>query len=366
MPRSPLSSLAALALLAGCRAGPPAQAVPGRPDAPAAWETDNPLRPLPEPPLGSPADFAALPWVTPAKVRLGRWLFFDPRLSADGTIACATCHQPERGFSEPTSHSTGIRGQQGTRKAPPIVNAAFPVYPAWFWDGRAASLAEQAKGPIENPVEMGNTLAAAVATVSRVAGYRRHFREAFGDDRVDIDRLAEAIAAYEATRLSGNSRADRFDAGDATALSEAERRGRALFFGRAACSTCHLGPAWSDGQFHNVGVGWRPPPPGAPPERGFVDLGRAAVSRDPRDTGAFKTPTLRDCARRAPYMHDGSVGTLREAVDLYRSNGTANPWLSPKLRTGHLSPADVDDLTAFLGALDGEGFSDEAPRHFPR
>jgi len=361
-----LAALAALAAQSGCCAVP----VPPAPPVPLAapevgLEAANPLRPLPEPPLGSPADWAAVPWVTPAKVRLGRWLFFDTRLSADGTLSCASCHQPSLAFSQPTPRSTGIRGQQGTRKAPPILNAAFPVYPAFFWDGRAASLAEQAKGPIANPIEMGHTLDGAAAAIRGVAGYRPWFREAFGDERVDIDRIAEAIAAYEATRLSGNSRADRFDAGDATALTAAEQRGRALFFGRGACATCHLGPNLTDGQFHNVGIGWREPPPGAPPERGFEDLGRAAVSHDPRDTGAFKTPTLRDCSRHAPYMHDGSVATLREAVALYRTNGQANPWKSEKLRAGPLSWEDVDDLVAFLGALDGEGFDDEPPRRFP-
>jgi cytochrome c peroxidase len=359
------------ALLGACHAAPGAVASPGagavhRPAAPATWEADNPVRPLPEPPLGSPADFAAAPWVTPAKVRLGRWLFYDARLSADGTISCASCHQPRHAFSEPRPHSTGLGGQQGARKAPPIVNVAFPVYPAWFWDGRATSLIEQAKGPMANPVEMGATLQGVVARVSDLAGYEPYFAEAFGAPGVDIQRVAEAIAAYEATRLSGNAAADRFDAGDAAALSAAARRGRDLFFGRAACNQCHLGPGYSDWKFHNVGVGWRPPPPGAPPDSGFADPGRLAVTHDPRDLGAFKTPTLRDCSRRAPYMHDGSVATLREAVALYEGGGVENPWRSERLRVVRFAPGEVDDLVAFLEALDGEGFLDEPPRAFPR
>jgi cytochrome c peroxidase len=301
--------------------------------------------------------------VTPAKVRLGRWLFHDRRLSADRTISCATCHEPARAFSEPRPHSTGIRGQQGTRKAPPIVNAAWPVYPVFFWDGRAPSLAAQAKGPIENPVEMGSSHAAVVATLSAVAGYRPYFAEAFGDPVVDIDRVAEAIAAYEATRLSGNSRADRFDAGDDTALDARARRGRALFFGRAACSQCHLGPNYSDARFHNLGVGYQPPDTLV--ETGFADAGRAGVTRAAADVGAFKTPTLRDCSRHAPYMHDGSVATLREAVALYFRGGVENPWRSPRLDQARFAPYEVDDLVAFLEALDGEGFADEAPRRFP-
>jgi cytochrome c peroxidase len=359
-------ALLAFALLgAACRAAPPAPTASGSGGSTPAWEEDNPVLPLPTPPLGSPADFTATPWVTPEKVRLGRWLFHDPRLSADGTLSCASCHRPAHGFSEPTAHSTGIRGQQGTRKAPPILNAAWPIYPVWFWDGRAASLAEQAKGPLANPIEMAMPLDAVVATVAARPGYRRAFAEAFGDPRLDIDRIAEALAAYEATRLSGNSRVDRFDAGDEAALSPVVRSGRELFFGRAGCNKCHLGLNYSDARFHNLGAGWRPPPAGAPPERGFADPGRAAVSGDQRDTGAFKTPTLREVSRRAPYMHDGSLATLRAAVVHYRTGGTANPWLSELSKPIALTDAEVDALVAFLEALDGEGFADQAPRSFP-
>lgn len=368
-PRPPAASLVlTLGLLAGlaCRAAP-ATPLAAAPDAGTpAWELDNPIGPLPSPPAGSPADFAATPWVTPEKVRLGRWLFFDARLSADGSVSCASCHRPAHGFSEPTAHSTGVRGQQGTRKSPPILNAAWPIYPIWFWDGRAASLAEQAKGPLANPVEMAMPLDAVVATVAARPGYRRAFAEAFGDQRVDIDRIAEALAAYEATRLSGNSRADRFDSGDETALSPTERRGRELFFGRAGCNKCHLGPNYSDARFHNLGAGWREPAPGAPPASGFADPGRAAVTHDPRDTGAFKTPTLREVSRRAPYMHDGSLATLRDAVVHYRTGGIANPWLSPLSKPIELTATEVDALVAFLLALDGEGYADEPPRSFPR
>jgi cytochrome c peroxidase len=304
--------------------------------------------------------------VTPAKVRLGRWLFFDPRLSADGTVSCASCHEPDHAFSELEPHSTGIGGRQGKRKAPPIVNAAWPVYPVFFWDGRAASLAEQAKGPMTNPVEMGSSHAGVVATISDLSGYRPYFAEAFGDARVDIDRVAEAIAAYEATRLSGNSAADRFDAGDEAALSAPARRGRDLFFGRAACNQCHLGPNYTDSRFHNLGVGWIGAKEGRPPELGFDDPGRFAVTKNLDDLGAFKTPTLRDCSKHAPYMHDGSVETLREAVALYWRGGVENPWLSEEVRRVGFGRREIDDLVAFLEALDGEGWQDVAPAEFPR
>jgi len=333
---------------------------------PPSWEAENPIRPLPAPPLGSGADFSLVPWVTPAKVRLGRWLFFDARLGADETVSCASCHRPEHGFSEPTPVSTGVGGRTGTRKSQPILNAAFPIFPVWFWDGRAASLPEQAGVPIANPAEMGSTHDLAVATVSGLAGYRPYFREAFRDARIDIGRISEAIAAYEATRLSGNSRHDRFDAGDESALGAEERRGRDLFFGRAACVQCHLGPDLSDASFHNLGVGWRDPPPGAPAMDGFADKGRYAVTRDPNDIGAFKTPTLREVSRRAPYMHDGSVPDLRAAVLHYVRGGIPNPWLSERIVPTPLSAEEVDALVAFLRALDGEGFEDRAPRSFPR
>jgi cytochrome c peroxidase len=219
---------------------------------------------------------------------------------------------------------------------------------------------------MENPVEMGMTHAGIEATVRAIPGYARYFAEAFGDPRIDVDRVAEAIAAYEATRLSGNSAYDRWDAGDPAALDEKQKLGFRIFFGKAACNQCHLGPNLTDSRFHNLGVGWRAPPPGADPATGFADPGRVKVTGQARDTGAFKTPTLRDVSRRAPYMHDGSVATLREAVELYDRGGLANPWLSSDVKPLHLSPREVEALVAFLQALDGEGFDDVAPRSFPR
>jgi cytochrome c peroxidase len=361
-------ALAALAALAACRStgARPAGSAAAPSASPPAWEAANPIRPLPGVPLGSPADFSRVPWVTPEKVRLGRWLFYDARLSADGTISCATCHRPENAFSEPEPVSTGIHGLKGRRKSPPIVNAAFPVYPVWFWDGRARSLAEQATGPIENPIEMGSTMPRAVETIRAIRGYRPYFREAFGDERVDAARISEAIAAYEATRLSGNSAYDRYDAGDATALSDEAIRGKRLFFGRAECVQCHLGPNLSDARFHNLGVGFDVPRDlVTDPMTGFADKGRWEVTRDPADVGAFKTPTLRDVSRHAPYMHDGSIEDLWGAVLHYWRGGIPNPWLSERIRPVPLSRGDVAAIVAFLSALDGEGYADVAPAVFP-
>jgi cytochrome c peroxidase len=365
----PLLPVLFLAVASACSAPEKARTASPVPAVPAvpAWEAENPVRPLPAAPLGVAGELAdLLPRVTPEKVRLGRWLFYDPRLSSDGTVSCASCHEPSAGFSERDPVSTGVKGQKGSRKAPPVLNAAFPIYPVWFWDGRASSLADQAKGPMENPVEMGMTHAGVEATVRAIPGYARYFAEAFGDPRIDVDRVAEAIAAYEATRLSGNSAYDRWDAGDPAALDEKQKLGLETFFGKAACNQCHLGPNLTDSRFHNLGVGWRAPPPGAAPATGFVDPGRVKVTGQAQDTGAFKTPTLRDVSRRAPYMHDGSVATLREAVELYDRGGLANPWLSPDVKPLRLSPREVEALVAFLQALDGEGFEDVAPRSFPR
>jgi len=331
------------------------------------WEQANPVKSLPVPPLGVAGELSDLEFrVTPEKVRLGRWLFYDTRLSKDGAVSCSSCHEPERGFSEAEPVSTGVHGKKGTRKAPPILNVAFPVYPVFFWDGRASTLAEQAKGPMSNPVEMGMAADDVVAAVRAVRAYGRYFAEAYGDERVDLDRIAEAIAAYEATRLSGNSAYDRWDAGDPSALTHEERMGREIFFGKAACSQCHLGFNFSDARFHNLGVGWNDPGPGSDPHGGFRDRGRATVTGKDEDTGAFKTPTLRDVSKRSPYMHDGSVATLREAVELYDRGGVKNPWLSVEVKPLHLTRNEIDALVAFLKALDGEGYLDAAPEAFPR
>jgi cytochrome c peroxidase len=335
---------------------------------PIGWESDNPVVALPEPPLGV-AD--QVNWrkleaiqglkVTPEKVRLGRWLFFDPRLSGDGKISCATCHRPGFAFSEPTPTSTGIKGQVGTRKAPPIVNAAFPIQPVYFWDGRAASLAEQAKGPVENPIEMGHTHDLCVKVVGNIAGYRTIFRDVYGDDALTIDRIADAIAAYEATLFSGNSAWDRYQNDDEATLPPEVKLGAELFHGKAQCNQCHLGFNFTDSQFHSLGVGWDPQ------AKAFKDEGRRKITGKDEDLGAFKTPTLRDVTRHAPYMHDGSVKTLEEVIELYNRGGepgAAN--LSPKIRKLGLTKEEVKAIVAFLGALEGDNdFAGAAPPSLP-
>jgi cytochrome c peroxidase len=347
--------IVALLLIAACGSAPA--------DAPPPpWEAENPLTPLPAAPLGADIDLAALPDPpTPERVRLGRWLFYDTRLSADGSVSCGTCHRPEHAFSEPTPVSTGIGGKLGTRKAPTFINQAITVYPHFFWDGRAGSLEDQALGPIENPLEMGNSHDGMIATLSKVEGYRPYFREAFGSPDVAKDRVARAIADYERTRMSGNSPWDRWRRlRDENAVSAEVKLGHELFFGKAACNQCHLGSNFTDSTFHNLGVGWNPQ------TKTFADDGRYVVTKRLTDRGAFKTPTIRDATKRSPYMHDGSMATLRDVVEFYNRGGEKNPHLDPKMEPLHLTDDEVDALVAFMEALDGEGYQDTPPTAFPQ
>ena len=327
-----------------------------------SWEAANPLKPLPKAPLGVSVDLAALKDPpTPARVRLGRWLFYDRRLSGDGSVACSTCHRPENAFSEPTPVSSGIRGQRGKRKAPSFINQATTIYPNFFWDGRAGSLEEQALGPIENPIEMGSTHQSMVAALTKIPAYAPYFREAFGSDEITKERVARAISDYERTRFSGNSPWDRWRRNrDESAVSDQVKQGHELFYGKAQCNQCHLGDNFSDSLFHNLGVGWDPV------TKTFKDEGRFLVTKKPTDRGAFKTPTLRDITKHAPYMHDGSVATLKEVMELYNRGGDNNPYLDPKVEPLHLTDAEIDAVVAFMQALDGEGYQDVAPTDFPR
>jgi cytochrome c peroxidase len=326
------------------------------------WELDNPIVPLAPPPLGMEDYFnGAKTQPDPKRVRLGRWLFYDTRLSGDASVSCATCHRPEHAFSEPTPVSTGIRGQKGLRKAPTFINQAVTLRPHFFWDGRAGSLEDQALGPIANPIEMGHTPEGMIAGLAKIQGYKPYFREAFGSDEITKERVAQALADYERTRRSGNSPYDRWRFNrDQSAVPAAAKLGHELFFDKAACVQCHVGSNFTDSQFYNVGIGWDPR------RRTFADEGRFVVTKRKEDLGAFKTPTLREVARRAPYMHDGSVPTLRDVVEHYNKGGRPNPNLSVRIKPLKLTPTEVDALVAFLESLSGEGYQDEAPARFPQ
>lgn len=317
--------------------------------------------PLPTSPLGIDAKLTDLPEPpTPERVRLGRWLYYDKRLSADGTVACASCHHPENAFSEPTPVSSGIRGQKGGRKAPSFINQAWTLYPSFFWDGRARSLEEQALGPVANPIEMGNTHEAMVQTL-KDSGYAPYFKQSFGTEEITKERAAKAIADYERTRMSGNSPWDRWKKGrDESAVSADVKKADALFFGKAGCNQCHLGQNFTDSTAHNLGIGWDPK------TRTFKDEGRFAVTKADADRGAFKTTTLRDVSLHAPYMHDGSLPTLRAVVEHYNKGGIRNPHLDPKIKRLNMTEDEVDALVKLMEALKGEGYLDSAPSVFPR
>ena len=281
--------------------------------------------------------------VTDAKVELGKILYFDKRLSRDGTVSCATCHDPKKGWTDQAPVSTGIKGQKGGVSAPTVLNAAYMELQ--FWDGRAPSLEEQAKGPIQNPIEMGFTHEEAVARLKSIKGYAPLFKKAFGEDGIDIDKVAKAIASFERTILTGNAPYDRWHAGDKKAMSESAVRGFTLFNAKANCAICHDGFNFSNSDFHNIGVGMTVEKP---------NLGRFEQSKEEKHKGAFKTPTLRNLAHTAPFMHDGSEKDLAAVVEYYDRGGTPNAWLDGRMKRLGLTPEEKKDLIAFLEALNGD------------
>jgi cytochrome c peroxidase len=356
-----VSSLLMGVLLSGCGRGPTA----------AQLNADNPIRPIAPAPYGMEEFFAeAAQQPVPARVRLGRWLFYDERLSSDTTVACATCHRPEYAFSEPVKVPAGIGGQHGRRKTPSIINLAArtdlmtprdrdPGH-TFFWDGRATSLEAQALMPIADPNEMGLDHPAMVTRLSAISGYRRYFAEAFGSEIITADRVAAALADYVRTRMSGNAPYDRWAYGrDPGAISVEAQQGSDIFFFKGRCAMCHAGFNFSDGLFHNVGVGWNSQ------AQTFADEGRGTVTHAARDRGRFKTPGLRDVEKHRPYMHDGSLATLRDVVEFYNRGGIPNPWLSGRISPLGLTPGEVDAVVAFLRVLNGEGYQDQLPRYFP-
>lgn len=327
---------------------------------PAVVPADEPVFPKDGPKV--PAGLVPIFWpkdnpYTPEKAELGWLLYFDKRLSADQSLSCASCHDPKHAFTDGKAFSSGIRGQLGGRSAPTVINRAYSL--DQFWDGRAKSLEEQAKGPIANPVEMGHPHDACEQCVGAIDGYRKRFKAAFGTDKVTIDDIAKAIATFERTVLSGNSAYDRFKAGDENALTDSQKRGMTVFFSNnARCDSCHEGFNFTNGKYANVGVGM---------DKSAHDLGRYEVTKREEDKGAFKTPTLRDVSRTGPYMHDGSLKTLEDVVEHYNKGGIKNPWLHQDVRPLNLSEQDKKDLVAFLKALDGEGWQHfKPPAEFPK
>lgn len=315
--------------------------------------------------------------LTPAKVELGRKLYFDKRLSADGTVSCATCHDPLKGFADGRPVAVGIKNQSGARNSPTVLYTGFNE--VQFWDGRAPTLEEQAKQPLVNPVEMGQPSHAAVAKgIAALPEYGDGFAAAFGSREVTIDRIAEAIAGFERTLAPFTSPFDRFMGGDKQAISESAQRGFVLFQGKARCITCHefnaSFPYFTDNKFHNIGVAMKGDfeklareagtvsARGAETQQaalahkpGFEALGRWIVTHQPKDIGAFKTSGLRNIALTAPYMHDGSQKTLEEVMDFYNKGGEPNPNLDGGIRPLNLTKEEISDIIAWMQSLTDDG-----------
>jgi cytochrome c peroxidase len=277
---------------------------------------------------------------TPEKAALGKSLFFDPRLSGYQNMNCASCHNPSFGWEVRLKGAVGSQNTTLARKSPTILNQAWGGK-HFFWDGRAASLEEQAKGPIENPVEMNLPLQDAVSRLQRIPEYNKWFDLAFPQQGVTGDTIVAALATYERTVVSGYAPFDAWVDGDDNAISESAKRGFGLFNGKANCSTCHTGWNFSDGKFHDTGVG-------------TSDIGRGKI--DPSNSKAmyaFKTPGLRDVGERAPYMHDGSLADLEAVMDRYINVTTERPSLSPDFRPVDLDADECRDVVAFMKSLTG-------------
>jgi cytochrome c peroxidase len=285
--------------------------------------------------------------VTDARVQLGKALFFDPRLSGSGVISCASCHNPSLGWQDGLKRGVGDKGGKLGRHTPTILNTAWAE--PLFWDGRAATLEEQAKGPLEAVAEMNMPHDKVVGVVRTIPGYRIAFKAAYPGEDITIDAVAKAMATYERTIVSGIAPFDRWVKGEDEAVSESAKRGFVLWNGKAKCSACHSGWRLTDDGFHDIGL------PGD-------DIGRAKIVPGlPILNFAFKTPTLRNIADRPPYMHDGSLPTLEAVVDHYDHGFTARPSLSDGIEKLGLSAQDKADLVAFMKTLS----SNDEPVVFP-
>lgn len=276
--------------------------------------------------------------LTRAGVELGRRLFDDPVLSADRSVSCASCHQPDHAFADTVARSAGARGRRPARNTPSILNAGYGK--SFFWDGRVDHLEEQVVRPVSHPDEMGLPLDSAVARLQRSEPWVEEFREVFEGD-ISSANLARALASYVRTLRSGDSPADRFVAGDVRALGPEARAGYRIFVGKGNCTACHAGPLLTDERFHNTGVS-----PGG-------DAGRFIVTGLEADRGRFNTPSLRNVEQTAPYMHDGSLSTLEDVIDFYDRGGNANPNLDPEVRPLGLTAEERAQLEAYLRSLTG-------------
>ena len=273
--------------------------------------------------------------LTRERVELGRELFFFKGLSRDGTLSCGGCHVPARAFTDGKPGAVGVRGQVSSRRTPPILNRAWGK--SFFWDGRAATLEDQVLQPILNPKEMDLKPEEIAQRVRADTALNARVKAIFGHDARSED-VARALASYVRSILAGGSPYDRYVAGDRSALSPQQQLGLRLFRGKANCAACHVGTNLTDESFHNTGMGWK--------DGSLADQGQSQ--------GAFKTPSLRQTAQAAPYMHDGSLATLQDVIDFYNDGGRVNPFLDPEMRKLDLTPEEKSALLEFLKCLSGE------------
>jgi cytochrome c peroxidase len=290
--------------------------------------------------------------LTAESIALGRRLFYEGKLSGDGSLSCASCHNPLIGFTDGRKHSVGMGGKIGTRNAPSLINAAY--VPLQFWDGRASSLEEQAAGPMANPIEMNQPHDITVSKLEADLSYKADFAKAFGPGPVTITKVKYALASFERTLISGNSPFDRYEfATDKRALNPSAIRGLDIFRDPAKgnCTACHpiskTFALFTDGKFHNIGVG-------VDGEGNVTDPGRYPETKIEADKGAFKTPTLRNGALTGPYMHDGSLPTLKAVVEFYAGGGNSNAYLDKEIKAIKLSGIERADLVEFLRSLTGD------------
>jgi cytochrome c peroxidase len=290
---------------------------------------------------------------TPQRVELGKLLYFDARLSKSGQVSCATCHDPDKGWSDNQPKAVGVFGRVGPRNSPTVLNTAFQN--RQFWDGRARSLEEQAVGPMQAGVEMDMKLEDVLKIVKANKGYVSMFKEAYPNDKLSIDTVAKAIAVFERTVISQESPFDLYVKGNQNAISADAAMGFNLFIGKAHCAECHDGFNFTDGSFHNIGLG-------------DDDIGRQKLKMKRKAwSHAFKTPTLRDITKSGPYFHDGSVQTLQEAVAICGNGGRyPNKYgTSDVIKNRNLNGQDIDKITAFLKSLTGSNLPIIRPTVFP-
>jgi len=299
--------------------------------------------------------------LTPERIKLGKYLYFDKRLSKNDKVSCATCHSPHRGWTDmvPTSKAVGFEGRVGPRNSPVVLNSAYQKHQ--FWDGRARSLEQQALGPIQTDVEMNMPLKELVPKLRKIKGYAPLFEKAYPGEGITKESIAKAIASFERTVVSPDSPFDKYAKGDKKAISKKAKEGFALFKGKAHCTDCHDGFNFSDGSFQNIGL--------QDGELHGKELGRYNVKHRAAWYGVFKTPTLRDVTKSYPYFHDGSVKTLEEATVICSSGGRFEHNVKNKsdvMVDRGLSRSDVDKIVSFMKSLTGPDLNIKIPTKFPQ